>query len=437
MTVNNQVTSQSPKNIIFMVSDGMSVSLASAYREYLNQEIGGHRKPNIFNKYLVGQQSTYSADPWATITDSAASSTAMATGVKTLNGVIGLDKQMNRLTSALEVAKANNKKTGIVVTAEITHATPAGFAAHTESRMDYFTIADQYFDDKINNQHKIDVMLGGGRNHFIRPDRNLTQEFEMNGYDVVHTKQELFNSTNQQVLGLFSEFGIPMAIDRWSNVTPSLSEMVASAIKRLDTSDEGFFLMVEGSQIDWAAHHQDVVGIMSEIDDYAKAFQTAIDFAKSDGQTLVISTSDHATGGMTMGVNNIDSWLPDYIQKIQATPEHIAQLTQETNDWVDVIQRNIQFDLSSTEKNKLRSIYHTYVYSYDEKVTHLTQAIREIVDRRSNTGWTTGNHTGEDVNIYAYGPAADCFSGWHENSDTGRMLKALAANQVPTQNDEP
>lgn len=191
MVASNENLPHQPKNIIFMVSDGMSVSLASAYREYLHQDVGHFRKSSIFNKYLVGQQSTYSFDPWATITDSAASSTAMATGVKTMNGVIGLDKQMNRVDSALEIAKANKKKTGIVVTAEISHATPAGFAAHVESRLDYFDIADQYLDDTLDGQQKIDVMLGGGRNHFIRPDRNLAQEFADLGYDIVHTKQEL------------------------------------------------------------------------------------------------------------------------------------------------------------------------------------------------------------------------------------------------------
>jgi alkaline phosphatase len=139
---------------------------------------------------------------------------------------------------------------------------------------------------------------------------------------------------------------------------------------------------------------------------------------------------------MTMGVNNIDSWLPAYIRKIQSTPEHIAQLTQESNDWIQVIQDNIQFELSSTEQNKLRAIHNTYVYTYEEKVSRLTDAIKEIVDLRSNTGWTTGNHTGEDVNVYAYGPAAQYFSGWHENSDTGKMLKALAANQTPHLEDE-
>lgn len=437
MVINNgQSQSKLPKNVIFMVSDGMSVSLASAYREFLNQEIGKYRKPDIFNRYLVGQQSTYSLDQWATITDSAASSTAMATGVKTLNGVIGLDSQLQRLESALEVAKKHDKQTGIVVTAEISHATPAGFAAHVESRMSYYDIADQYLDERIDGKHKIDVMFGGGRDHFIRPDRNLTHEFEDAGYDVIHTKHELFNSQKPQAIGLFSEFGVPMAIDRWSNVTPSLGEMVDSAIKRLDTGDNGFFLMVEGSQIDWAAHHQDVVGIMSEIDDYAKAFQVAIDFAKKDGDTLVISTSDHATGGMTMGTNNVDSWLPEYIRAVKSTPEHIAQLTQETNDWVEVIRRNIQFELSSTEKNQLRSIYHSYIYTYEEKVARLTDAIKGIVDRRSNTGWTTGNHTGEDVNIYAYGPGAEYFRGWHENSETGQMLKAFASNQAPKLTEE-
>lgn len=420
-----------PKNIIFMVSDGMSVSMASAYRELLSRREGGFHKPCIFNHHLLGQQSTNSNDPNETITDSGASSTAMATGVKTINGYIGLDENKNRVESALEVAKRHGKKTGICVTAEITHATPAGFAAHVENRMDYSAIADQYFDDRINEDFKIDVMVGGGRSHFNRSDRDLTAEFQDAGYDVVHTLKDLENSQNSQVLALLSEFGLPFALDRDYRTMPRLKDMVKESIRLLNQdNDQGFFLMVEGSQIDWGGHFKDVVTVMGEIHDYAEAFEAAIDFAKADGQTLVISTSDHATGGMTMGANDIASWYPHYIEQFKFTPDFIANDIILRNDLQDTLGSMIGFELSSTEYNELYAAHKDYHKSPESIKDNIKNQLREIVDRRSNTGWTTGNHTGEDVNIYAYGPGKDLWAGWRENTETGQLLKKLAAGKI-------
>lgn len=425
------MTNQVPKNIIFMVADGMSVSLVSGYREFKNSEPEFYRTPCIFNDYLVGQLSTYSFDKFETITDSAAAATAMATGVKTANGLIGLDINKERISSALEIAKENGKRTGLVATSEISHATPAGFGAHVIDRTHYHNIADQYYDERINGEHKIDVMLGGGREHFVRGDRNIATAFASDGYDIVHTKSELLKSNQPQILGLFSQFGLPMAIDRIAAITPSLADLVASAITRLNKqdNDQGFFLMVEGSQIDWAAHHHDIVSVMSEIEDFAQAFEAAINFAKEDGETLVIATADHATGGMTMGVNEISNWAPEYIRKIKKTPERIAVDIYTSNHWEEVVIDNIGFPLSSTEIRQIYAAYRSHAFSVQETLARITEAIREIVDRRSNTGWTTGGHTGEDVNIYAYGPSSQAFAGWRENSTLGQQLKAGAADQ--------
>ncbi|MCZ0717777.1 alkaline phosphatase [Aerococcus kribbianus] len=429
--MSQSIHSTSPKNIIFMIADGMGVALVSAYREYVNQHADGLRQPCIYNHHLVGQQSTYSFDGWSTITDSAASSTAMATGSKTANGIIGQDKDGQRLESVVEVAKAHGKKTGLVATAEVSHATPAGFGAHVASRNDYFAIADQYFDDKVGDDFKLDVMLGGGRHHFIRPDRNLGYEFKKAGYDVIHTHSELAESTNSQVLGLFSEFGLPMAIDRNPQVIPSLKEMTQSAIKRLD-NEQGFFLMVEGSQIDWGAHHHDIVAAMSEIADFTAAFEAALDFAKADGDTLVIATADHATGGMTMGVNEVASWLPEYIRAVTQTPGKIAKDMLLSHDWMQSLTDNIDFTLSSTELNQIYSTYQQNAFTPEQKRVNLEDTLCEIIDRRSNTGWTTGDHTGEDVNVYAFGPGKEAWAGWRENSHTGQQLKAWAAGQDMT-----
>ncbi len=211
------------------------------------------------------------------------------------------------MKTVLEAAKEKGKGTGLVATAQITDGTPAAFGAHVTQRKSMAVIADEYYQDLVNGEHKIDVMLGGGSDWFIRKDRNLVEEFVKDGFSYVTNLEELKNDRNPQVLGLFAKGGLPKMIDRTKNV-PSLADMTTSAIERLNMNDKGFFLMVEGSQIDWAAHDNDIVGAMSEMEDFEKAFKVAIDFAKKDGHTLVIATADHSTGGYTIGARGQYNW---------------------------------------------------------------------------------------------------------------------------------
>lgn len=426
------IISTLPKNIIFMVSDGMSTSMASAYREYSSQRKDGFHDSSIFNHYLIGQQSTHSQDDMETVTDSGASATALACGVKTKNGYIGLDREKERVTSALEAAKAQGKKTGICVTAEITHATPAGFAAHVEDRMDFPRIADQYFDDRIDGKFKIDLMAGGGRSHFLREDRNLVEEFKQAGYDIAYTFKDFQEGEKSQSLGLFSNHGLPFALDRDYRTLPTLKEMVETSIEKLNQdNDEGFFLMVEGSQIDWGAHNNDIVTTMGEIEDYAQAFEGAVEFAQKDGETLVISTSDHATGGMTMGTNDVANWYPEYIKDMTFTPAFLARDIMLRRDIEDTLAGLVGFKLSETEFNELYAASRDYHLPRREVERNVKEQLSELINRRSNTGWTTENHTGEDVNVYGYGPGSQLFQGWRDNTDIGQFLKQLAAGKMP------
>lgn len=404
--------------------------MASAYREYSCQREGGFHESCIFNQYLIGQQSTHSHDDMETITDSGASSTAMACGVKTKNGYLGLDTDKQRVTSALEVAKEQGKKTGICVTAEITHATPAGFASHIDDRMDFNGIADQYFDDRINHQLKIDLMVGGGRSHFLREDRNLVEEFKSEGYDIAYTYKDFKEGKQSQILGLFSQHALPYALDRDYRTMPTLKEMVQTSIEKLNQdNDKGFFLMVEGSQIDWGAHVNDIVTTMGEIEDYAQAFEAAMDFAKEDGETLVISTSDHATGGMTMGTNDVANWYPEYIKQMTFTPAFLARDIMLRRDIEDTLAGLVGFKLSDTEFNEVYAASRDYHLSREEVEKNVKEQLSELINRRSNTGWTTENHTGEDVNVYGYGPSSHLWRGWRDNTETGQFLKQLAAGK--------
>jgi alkaline phosphatase len=403
------------KNIIFLIGDGMGVSFTSGYRYFKDNPATLELESTEFGPYLVGQQTTFPNDPRYNVTDSAASATAMATGVKTYNGAIGIGNDHSKLKSVLEAAKEKGKGTGLVATAQITHGTPAAFGAHVTQRKNMSAIADDYFQDRVIGNHKIDVLLGGGADWFIRSDRNLVEEFVKDGYSYVTNLNEMKKDHSTQVLGLFAKGGLPKMIDR-PNYVPSLADMTASAIDRLNKFDNGFFLMVEGSQIDWAAHDNDIVGVMSEMEDFEKAFKAAIDFAKKDGHTLVIATADHSTGGYTIGAQGQYNWFSSVVKAVKRTPDYIAMKIAKGAKVKDTLTKYIDFPLTKKEMNSVQTAARTH------KIRNIDNAIEEIINTRSFTGWTTKGHTGEDVNVYAFGPGSERFKGQIDNTDHAKII---------------
>jgi alkaline phosphatase len=403
------------KNIIFLIGDGMGVSYTSGYRYFKDDSKSKNIDPTFLDRYLVGQQSTYPNDPNHNVTDSAAAATAMATGVKTYNSAISVGKDHKKLKTVLEAAKEKGKATGMVATAQITHGTPAAFGSHTSNRNNMNAIADDYYDERINGNHKIDVLLGGGSVFFQRKDRNLVQAFEKDGYSFVTNLDELKQDKNSQVLGLFSKAGLPKMLDRPLGM-PSLADMTASAIERLKQNPNGFFLMVEGSQIDWAAHDNDIVGAMSEMEDFEKAFQMAIDFAKNDGETLVVATADHSTGGFTIGAKGEYNWFSEVLKAVKRTPDYIARKIVNGVDVNKALTKYIKFKLTAEEVNAVK------VATRTQKASEVDHAIEQIINNRTFTGWTTKGHTGEDVNVYAFGPESQRFIGQIDNTDHAKII---------------
>jgi alkaline phosphatase len=409
------------KNVIFMIGDGMGVSYTSAYRYLKDDPTTKLAEGTEFDKYLIGQQSTYAEDPEQNITDSASSATAMSSGIKTYNAAIGVDNDKSEVKTVLESAKEKGKSTGLVATSEITHATPASFGAHDEHRKNMNAIADDYYDELINGEHKVDVLLGGGTDLFDRTDRNLIAEFQKDGYSFASTKEELNGDKSEKILGLFAPRGLPKMIDRTEDI-PSLEEMTKSAIERLNKDQDGFFLMVEGSQIDWAGHDNDIVGAMSEMEDYEKAFKAAIEFAKKDKHTLVIATADHSTGGYSIGADGIYNWFPEPIKAAKRTPDFMAERISNGADVEETLNEYIDFELTSEEVNAVKEA------SASNKVLVIDNAIEEIFNERSHTGWTTGGHTGEDVNVYAFGPSREALAGKIENTDLAKHVFSILQN---------
>ncbi|WP_260471837.1 alkaline phosphatase [Bacillus salinus] len=280
------------KNVILMIPDGLGASYLTAARLYKGEELS-------FEKYVKGLMKTYSAN--TSVTDSAAAGTAMATGYKTDNGKISVTPDGTEPDSILDGARNDGKATGLVATSRITHATPAVFVSHDASRGNEVALAQQY----INN---VDVILGGGQDMFTlqseggkQPERNLVEEAKAAGYDYITTKSEMADVSSNKVLGLFAKAALTYEIDRVDEEQPSLSDMTEFAIDVLQKDEDGFFLMVEGSQIDWAGHGNDPTAAIHDVLEFEKAVDVALEFAKEDKETLVVIVGDHETGGMVIG----------------------------------------------------------------------------------------------------------------------------------------
>jgi alkaline phosphatase len=278
------------RNVILMIGDGMGLPAV-----YAAMTVSDHPL-NIERCLIVGLQKTNSSDNY--ITDSAAAGTALAAGSKTKNGVIGMDSNGSRVKSILEIAEENGLSTGLVSTSSITHATPASFIAHQQSRGSYEDIALDFLKTDI------DVFIGGGIDHFAkRKDKlNLLDSLRFRGYEVETTMNAILKSSSPKLAGLTAPEHNPFRLNGRGDMLPESSK---KAIEILNKNPKGFFLMIEGSQIDWAGHGNFADTLIDETLDFDKAVGIVLDFAQKDGHTLVIVTADHETGGVTIVGGNL------------------------------------------------------------------------------------------------------------------------------------
>ena len=272
-----------PKNIIFMIGDGMGT--AQVYAALT----ATHDKLNIARCPVTGFVKTFSADKY--ITDSGAGATAYATGHKTNNGYISVSPSGEKLPTILEIAEKNGLATGLVATSAITHATPAGFIAHTSNRGNMEDIALDFLKTDI------DVFIGGGYNNFAhrKDSLNLTDSLRAHGYIVARDMRDVDLPTTNKLAALLADVHMPRMAAGRGNMLPDATDMALKILKR---NKKGFFVMVEGSQIDWGGHDNNLDYIVEETVDFDKAVGKALDFAAKNGETLVIVTADHETGGL-------------------------------------------------------------------------------------------------------------------------------------------
>jgi len=282
-----------PQNIILMVGDGMGITQISAGIQSQDEAL------NLERFKVIGLSKTSSSEE--VITDSAAGANAFSIGEKTSNGAIGIDQQKRPKETILEMLGSEGYSTGLIATCNITHATPACFYAHQEQRRMYYEIAA----DMVNAP--VTLFIGGGKMHFENrtdekegqpDDRNIINELGEKGFSFVNSLEELEASSGK--VGYFLSDDHPESIlNGRSDILPKSIKPSISHLKK--ESDKGFFLMIEGAQIDWGGHANEGDYIVSEMLDFDKAVGEVLDFAEKDGNTLVVITADHETGGFALG----------------------------------------------------------------------------------------------------------------------------------------
>ncbi len=434
------------KNVVVMIPDGTSVGVYSASRWYkFYNKMGDRLHIDLF---FTGTVTTHSSN--APIGDSAPTGSAYATGVlqKTSNVAIYPEadpandlypvdaaRTYQPAATLLEAAKLiKNKAVGLVVTCEFPHATPADFSAHYYSRSAYKFIAPQMA------YQNMDVMFGGG-NGILTDD--IRQHFRNNGTTLIQDdRNALLNyNGNGKVWALFGDRALPYSIDRNPDKVPSLAEMTEKALDVLSKNENGFFLMVEGSQVDWAAHANDPVGIITEYLAFDEAVGRVMKFAEKEGNTAVVIMADHGNSGFTIGSRDCSGYdklsiaeLFDAVSKYRLSANGLESILINTkpDDMKAVFKQYTDIDITDEELQMLLSSKNYKEADYMKVATsnNLAHNIVNILNSRTCFGFTTGGHTGEEVLLAAYHPQGDVLKGNVKNTDVNNYLqKALGLDK--------
>ncbi|RCK63266.1 Repressible alkaline phosphatase [Candida viswanathii] len=454
------------KNIIMMVTDGMgpaSLSAARSFRQFRDKL--AINDVLTLDQYLIGSSRTRSSS--SLVTDSAAGATAFSCALKSYNSAIGVSPDKSPCGTILEALKLQGYYTGLVVTTRITDATPAAFSAHVDYRFQEDLIAEHQLGEYPFGR-AVDLILGGGRCHFLptskggcrADDRNLIKE-SSDTWQYVGNRQQFDQlkggkNVSLPLLGLLANTDIPYAIDRDEKEYPSLAEQVKVALTALSDatkdSDQGFFLLIEGSRIDHAGHHNDPAAQVREVLDYDEAFEEVIKFIDStDVETVAISTSDHETGGLVVSRQVTPEypdyiWYPEVLLNSTHSGDYLAHKIadyknkDDTAKFTKFIRHEIlETDLGVTDYTVKE------VQAILDKVNdpaNLLYVLNDIVSFRAQIGWTTHGHSAVDVNIYAHtnspairdklasAKAYHGLSGNHENIEIGAFMEEITGSNL-------
>lgn len=429
------------RNIIFLVSDGMSTGTLNMANMLLQRKEGRSSEwVRLYEEGLVKRALMDTASASSLVTDSAAASSSWGGGMRVNNGSLNVGPNGEAYKPILQKFKSAGKSVGCVTTVPITHATPAGFCVNSKSRGDQADIALQYLDLQF------DVMMGGGAEFFSKEKRkdkaDVFGQFRQKGFAVVQDRNAMLAlqpGAKKPILGVFHEDGLPYTLDALQDAAitkavPTLAEMTQTAIRYMNTNSKGFVLQVEGGKVDWAAHANDGAALLYDQIAFDDAIKVAVDFAEKDKNTLVIITTDHgnANPGLFSG------------SKANANFDRI-QTYQHTNDW---ILRGITNDFSAAQVIERIEAAQGYAITQDE-ATQLLQHYAKtdgdglynpyklpfkelaLIQRRYNSiGWGSMDHSADYVELAMLGPGSEKLGQFVKNTDLHYLMLEAAGMEV-------
>ncbi len=425
------------KNIIFMVSDGMSTGTLNMADLQLNRSTGkGSNWLNLYRENKVSRGLMDMASASSIVTDSAAASSSWGGGHRVENGKLNIGPNGEEYTPILQKFKKAGKKVGCVTTVPITHATPAGFLINSKSRGSMDEIAVMYLEQNF------DVLMGGGTEIFSADKRKDKKDmfgaFAQKGYAVVKTRDEMLqDNSSKPILGVFYEDGLPYTLDQKSSPDlmkkiPTLAELTAKAIEKMKNHPNGFVMQVEGGKVDWAAHANDIGALIYDQIAFDEAVKVAIEFADQNGETLVVITTDHgnANPGVVYGKEaNVNF---DRIQKFTQTNEWI--LNRINSDFtiiqvIELIENTNNFKISNEDAESIFKHYHGLekqedgLYNYKKLPYKL---LADIQKKYTNVGWIGDNHSADYVELAMYGVGKENLTPFIKNTDMHNFLLKVA-----------
>ncbi|MFA9186827.1 alkaline phosphatase [Flavobacterium magnesitis] len=424
------------KNIIILVSDGMSTGTLNMTDLFLDRKTGkGSNWIQLYKNNRVSRALMDTASTSSIVTDSAAASSSWGGGFRVNNGALNVSPEGKPHLPIWQKFKKAGKMAGCVTTVPITHATPAGFCVNSKSRNAQDDIAEQYLEIGF------DVMMGGGANYFsseLRKDKkDVFAAYKSKGYQVVKNRSEMnAASSKQPILGVFADDALPYYVDRNSDANlqqtiPTLAEMTQKAIDSMQSSKEGFVLQVESGKVDWAAHANDVAGLINDQIEFDEAVKVAIDFAEKDQETLVIITTDHgnANPGIIYGKQANTNF--DSIQKYTKTNEWI--LNKINKDYTvlqvkELIEKANGHVVTEEEAKTVLSYYdglHQEDGLYNYKKLPF-KAFAEMQQQHNSVGWISMDHSADYVELAMFGPGSELLRPFIKNTDLHYLMLQAA-----------
>ncbi len=440
-----------PKNIIFMVSDGMSAGVlpvAEAFSRQVRQK--GTRWTELLSRPDVTRGFLDMASLNSMVTDSSAASSSWGSGSRVFNAAVNTLPDGTKLTPIAHLARDKGKKIGLVTTATITHATPAGFAAVSARRDDEDFIATQY-------RGKVDVLLGGGRKFFTaegrKDKRDLVADYAAAGYQTSMKKEDLRPARGLQLLGLYDESHVPYTIDwRWEKklqrTVPTLAEMAQAALTCLEESPNGFLLQIEGARIDHAAHANDAAAMLWDQLSFDDAIEVVEGFCRRHPDTLVVITSDHGNSNPGLvGMGKEYEFSNDCFATLAKARYSYSTLSRELGSATDYKGLTIETKASAAPRTEFvkrvladamglnvtdeeakvvqLAVARGRLLSVNKQLDNLPGILGQVLGNHTGIGWNATTHTSDYTVSTAFGPGAEQFTGLVRNTDVFVKLTRL------------